>query len=98
MYDIFGSLAAGARLVMVQDPRNVREVAALVANEAVTVWNSVPAFMQMYAEELSRQSSRGFAEAGGRMITVTDNWLRLAILSGDWIPVGPLYLPVIIFS
>ncbi|EFV02110.1 putative bacitracin synthetase 1 [Pseudoramibacter alactolyticus ATCC 23263] len=88
VYDIFGSLAAGARLVMVQDPRNVREVAALVANEAVTVWNSVPAFMQMYAEELSRQSSRGFAEAGGRMITVTDNLLRLAILSGDWIPVG----------
>ncbi|MFD7288606.1 amino acid adenylation domain-containing protein [Streptomyces sp. NPDC059863] len=76
VYDIFGALDAGAALVLAEpgrpDPaawtRTVRE-------RGVTVWNSVPALMQLFVEE---------AEGAGLRFP----GLRTVLLSGDWIPVG----------
>ncbi|MGH3313488.1 MAG: amino acid adenylation domain-containing protein, partial [Streptomyces sp.] len=76
VYDIFGTLEAGAALVLAEpgrpDPaawtRTVRE-------RGVTVWNSVPALMQLFVEE---------AEGAGLRFP----GLRTVLLSGDWIPVG----------
>ncbi|MCD8011083.1 MAG: amino acid adenylation domain-containing protein [Lachnospiraceae bacterium] len=87
-YDIFGSLAAGARLVVVHDSRDIRSVAETVEREGVTIWNSVPAFMQMYAEELERTEERSFANFHDVEVDAKDNRLRLCILSGDKIPLS----------
>lgn len=78
VYDIFGTLAAGGTLVL-PHPERRRDpshwAACMIANE-VTVWNSVPAQMQMLAT---------FLESDPRVCVST---LRVALLSGDWIPVG----------
>jgi amino acid adenylation domain-containing protein len=76
VFDIFGTLAAGGTIVMpdsleVKDPGHWLE---LMKREKVTVWNSVPQFMKMLVEYVS-----------GSVDSVPES-LRLALLSGDWIP------------
>jgi yersiniabactin nonribosomal peptide synthetase len=74
VYDIFGILAAGAALVM-PEPEKRREPshwADLASRHGVTLWNTVPALMQMFTEYLSNHDS--------------SIPLRLVFLSGDWIP------------
>jgi pyochelin synthetase len=79
VYDVFGTLAAGAAVVIpsparARDPRHWTE---LMAEHGVTLWNSVPALMQAWvdsaAEDRERTGSVG---------------LRTVLLSGDWIPVA----------
>ncbi|TWH46110.1 non-ribosomal peptide synthetase [Sporomusa sp. KB1] len=75
VYDIFGILAAGATIVLpaadkVRDPAHWLE---LLQQYQVTLWNTVPAFMQMLVEHAGADQ-------------VTPQSLRLALLSGDWIP------------
>ncbi|MFJ7244209.1 amino acid adenylation domain-containing protein [Kitasatospora sp. NPDC098652] len=75
VYDVFGLLAAGGAVVL-PDEAARREPAAwleLAERHRVTVWNSVPALMEMFTEHL-------------RAVGGTPP-LRLALLSGDWIPV-----------
>ncbi|MEK8110153.1 AMP-binding protein [Micromonospora sp. M12] len=74
VYDIFGPLAAGGAVVVLTASAAHDPVhwSELVARFQVTVWNSVPALMRLWLES-------GAAAAGP---------LRLAMLSGDWIPVG----------
>ena len=76
VYDIFGALAAGATIV-VPHPMSAREPgdwADIIRRERVTIWNSVPALLEMWVQDLD-----------GRL---KDHSIRLALLSGDWIPVG----------
>ncbi|NEO73284.1 alpha/beta fold hydrolase, partial [Moorena sp. SIO3H5] len=78
VYDIFGLLAAGGTLVM-PDPEAAKDPAhwvELMTTHQVTLWNTVPALMQMLVEYLSEHPDQ-----------VTEN-LRLALLSGDWIPLN----------
>ncbi len=73
VYDIFGTLAAGATIVM-PDAERAKDASHwrdLVRRHDVTVWNSVPALMQLAVEG-----------AGGPIMPS----LRLVMLSGDWIP------------
>ncbi len=75
VWDIFGVLGAGGALVL-PEPEAHRDPArwlALVRGHGVTVWNSVPALAQMYAD-YPRD------DAG-------PDPLRLVLMSGDWIPV-----------
>ena len=54
VYDIFGALAAGATIVM-PHPMSAREPgdwADLVRQERVTIWNSVPALLEMWVGHL----------------------------------------------
>ncbi|MGX1887245.1 amino acid adenylation domain-containing protein [Streptomyces sp. NPDC055287] len=75
VYDVFGTLAAGATLVLPDGPRTgPADWIGTVLEQGVTVWNSVPAVMQLFAEEA--------ASAG-----VSFPALRTVLLSGDWIPV-----------
>ncbi|MGG4460874.1 amino acid adenylation domain-containing protein [Brevibacillus porteri] len=76
VYDIFGMLAAGGTIVMpdadkAKDPAHWLE---WLEAEQVTVWNTVPALMQMLIEY-----------AVGRNLHLPQ-LLRLVLLSGDWIP------------
>jgi pyochelin synthetase len=78
VYDMFGPLAAGGCLVVPDhDQRGMpSHWAELIAQHRVTLWNSVPAHLQMMADFL--------ATAPGADVST----LRLALLSGDWIPVN----------
>lgn len=76
VYDLFGMLAAGGTIIMpeaykAKDPAHWIE---WLEREQVTVWNTVPALMQMLLEY-----------ASGRNLTLPQS-LRLVLLSGDWIP------------
>ncbi|MFJ9521770.1 amino acid adenylation domain-containing protein [Kitasatospora sp. NPDC101801] len=75
VYDLFGSTAAGAALVLPDEDqrREPAHWAELMARHGVTVWNSVPAQLQMLVEHLEQADHVPPA-------------LRLVLLSGDWIP------------
>jgi len=75
VYDIFGAVAAGARLVYPHpeaslDPAHWLD---LMQREEITVWSSVPALMSLLVEAAVRRQVRLPA-------------LRLVLLSGDKIP------------
>ena len=80
VYDIFGTLAAGATVVMPapQEEHDPAHWVNLLNTHAVTLWNSVPALMQLLLTELASHAA-----------THADS-LRLILLSGDWLP---LHLP-----
>ncbi|USQ85690.1 amino acid adenylation domain-containing protein [Streptomyces phaeoluteigriseus] len=77
VYDVFGPLSTGGALVLPDAARrgDPGHWARLLADHAVTVWNSVPAQMQMLEEYLRTDPGADVSR------------LRLAMLSGDWIPV-----------
>ncbi|MEW2547698.1 amino acid adenylation domain-containing protein [Streptomyces sp. NPDC047002] len=77
VYDLFGPLAAGGALVLPDPDRSTdpSHWAELIARHGVTLWNSVPALLQMLATYLENEPGRALPT------------LRLALLSGDWIPV-----------
>ena len=78
VYDIFGMLGVGGTIV-IPDPERVKDPehwVEVLNTEKVTVWNSVPAFVEMLAE---------YEEYQKKLHTKT---LRLILMSGDWIPVS----------
>jgi amino acid adenylation domain-containing protein len=78
VYDIFGVLGAGGTVILPTDAQ-ARDPAAwsrLVRDERATIWNSVPALMELLLSYL-RASDQDIGTN-----------LRLALLSGDWISVG----------
>ncbi len=70
VYDIFGMLLAGGTVVLAAEPKDMKAVTTLAAQEQITLWNSVPAFMELAAI--------GFAAH-------PLNSLRAVLMSGDWI-------------
>jgi amino acid adenylation domain-containing protein len=76
VYDIFGTLAAGGTIVMPDNAlrKDPGHWLSLIKEKHVTVWNSVPALMQMLVEYVSGRDEFLFET------------LRLVLLSGDWIP------------
>jgi len=79
VFDIFGMLAvAGGTIVMPDTDRQLDPAhwLDLIEREEVTIWNSVPAFMQMLVESHDFDAYTGAAK------------LRLVMLSGDFIPVA----------
>ena len=77
VFDLFGPLAAGAS-VLIPDAvhsRNPEHWATLMEREGATVWNSVPALLEMFVE---------FLEGCGSLPCYS---IRLFLIAGDWIPV-----------
>ncbi len=76
VWDVFGTLSQGATIVLpgAMEAADPAHWAELAAHEGITIWNSVPALLHLYAEYLRDRpgSPRGS--------------LRIAMLSGDWIP------------
>ena len=78
VFDLFGVLAAGGAVVLPEasagrDPARWLE---LIVRHRVTIWNSVPALLEMLVDY-----------AAGRPDARLDG-IRLFLLSGDWIPVS----------
>ena len=78
VYDLFGTLAAGGTVVYPQasQTRDPAHWAERLESAGVSVWNSVPALMEILVDYLADQ---------GRPLPAS---LRLVMLSGDWIPVA----------
>lgn len=77
VYDIFGLLGAGGAIVM-PDAGGMRDPAhwaTLVARHQVTIWNTVPALMDLLTDYAERQPEPVLQS------------LRVVMMSGDWIPV-----------
>lgn len=74
VYDIFGSLFAGAAIVEVSDQRDIRSVMEILCKEGITIWNSIPSTMNMLVDNIKESE--------------TTESLRLVLLSGDWIPLN----------
>ncbi|CDZ78019.1 Chondramide synthase cmdD [Legionella massiliensis] len=79
VYDIFGVLAAGGTVVIpdseqAKDPVQWYEI---FIKEKVTIWNSVPALMDLFLEYIHHKG-----------LKVSSHALRLILLSGDWIPLN----------
>ncbi|PYG89173.1 polyketide synthase PksN/bacitracin synthase 1 [Ruminiclostridium sufflavum DSM 19573] len=72
VYDIFGALSTGAKLVLVRDHRNMKNIVNLLKEEKITLWNTVPAFMEFLLNEYEAS-------------IVNLSYLRNILLSGDWI-------------
>ncbi|AUX27626.1 uncharacterized protein SOCEGT47_082220 [Sorangium cellulosum] len=77
VYDLFGVWAAGGAVVLphparTRDPGHWHE---LMVRHGVTLWNTVPALMQMLVEDRALRTDPCAP-------------LRAALLSGDWIPVS----------
>ena len=76
VYDLFGPLAEGGAVVLPAPGRrgDPSHWAELATEHGVTLWNSVPAQMGMLVDYLTTASA------------AAPTSLRLAMLSGDWIP------------
>ncbi|MFZ6005459.1 MAG: amino acid adenylation domain-containing protein, partial [Actinomycetota bacterium] len=79
VYDVFGTLSAGGLLVLptAEGERDPSQWWSLIAGYGVTIWNSVPALMELLVDYGRRVGARGAGPGIGS--------LRLAMLSGDWI-------------
>ncbi len=77
VYDFFGFLAAGGTIVMPESGRgrDPSHWLDLIVREQVTLWDTVPALMEILVE---------YAEANS--LRFPDS-LRQVFMSGDWIPV-----------
>ncbi|MCM2370991.1 amino acid adenylation domain-containing protein [Aporhodopirellula aestuarii] len=75
VYDLFGMLSVGATIVLPtsHEVRNPGSWQTLIERHQVTLWNTVPALMEMLVTYLDRS----------KLLPS----LRLVMLSGDWIPV-----------
>lgn len=78
VYDMFGVLAAGAAVRLVPDSQRAEPdaLADILLDEPITFWDSAPAALS---------SVLPFLELRGRIPSVA---LRLAFLSGDWVPLS----------
>ena len=77
VYDIFGVLAAGASIRIASDAElnEPTELVRILREEPITFWDSAPAALGRLVPFLPQRPDIGAA-------------LRLAFLSGDWIPIG----------
>lgn len=81
VYDIFGLLGLGGTLIYPhpdrqRDPSHWLE---LMQSNQITVWNTAPALMQMFVNYLETEKQE---------ISTSLSRFRLALLSGDWIPLN----------
>ena len=78
VYDIFGLLAVGGTIVLPQQGRldSAAHWWECIVEGGVTVWNTVPALMQLLVDHCERLQPAGLGP------------LRVVMMSGDWIPVA----------
>jgi amino acid adenylation domain-containing protein len=80
IYDIFGVLAAGGTVVIPDQKRAKDPIywKHLVQQKKITIWDTVPALMNIFADYVLQCEENKKSEYA----------LRLVLLSGDWIPLN----------
>ncbi len=78
VFDVFGLLAQGAslRIVNESDRLDPPRIARIIGEEPVTFWNSAPVYFHAVISQLLSRRFQGTCD------------LRLAFLSGDWMPLN----------
>jgi amino acid adenylation domain-containing protein len=61
VYDVFGALSTGAALVLLSDQRDIPDIIERVKKYGVTVWNSVPAIMELTVNNIIESRSPGIS-------------------------------------
>lgn len=86
IYDLWGSIAAGATLVIPPDTQYPDPVSLIQQCQRyqVTIWNSVPALLDMVLSIDTHLHSKDLDSQS--MATPPLQTLRTIMLSGDWIP------------
>ncbi|RYD55333.1 MAG: amino acid adenylation domain-containing protein [Sphingobacteriales bacterium] len=79
VYDIFGTLSAGASLVIAEkdDVLDTARLADLMQRFGITIWDTVPSTMDYLTNGLTASKEKYLQDK-----------LRVVLLSGDWIPVA----------
>jgi amino acid adenylation domain-containing protein len=79
VYDIFGILSVGGTLIIAhhEEVRDYKALKHLLLEEKITFWDTVPTTLDYLVSELERYEP-----------DFVQNDLRVAFLSGDWIPVN----------
>jgi amino acid adenylation domain-containing protein len=79
VYDIFGMLAAGGSIVIVEQHElmDVPKLKDMMLNYGITFWDSVPTTMDYLIRELESRDQDYIQET-----------LKVVFMSGDWIPVN----------
>ena len=79
VYDIFGMLAAGGSIVIVEQHElmDVPKLKDMMLNYGITFWDSVPTTMDYLIRELESRDHDYIQET-----------LKVVFMSGDWIPVN----------
>ncbi|MES2355414.1 MAG: amino acid adenylation domain-containing protein [Pseudomonadota bacterium] len=77
VYDLFGTIAAGATLVLppASDSPDPTMWVDAIQRHGVTVWSSVPALMQLMVDAANASNAKF-------------STLKLVMMSGDWIPIA----------
>ena len=78
VYDIFGGLSSGASVHIVKNDelKEPKDVLNKLFDKKITIWNSAPAIFQQLLNTLELEEQ----------LTKQSTFLRLLMLSGDWIP------------
>ncbi|WP_335337256.1 amino acid adenylation domain-containing protein [Chania multitudinisentens] len=78
VYDIFGLLSVGGRLVIPSEKQRYQPDAwcQLMLEHRVTLWQSAPALFELLMQYVEREKIQ------------PNHWLGRVMLSGDWIPVN----------
>lgn len=78
IYDIFGLLGAGGKVVIpnIENIKSPQHWFELIQKYKITIWNTVPMFMQMFIEWLE----------SNLLEKEKIYFPRLILLSGDWVP------------
>lgn len=87
VYDIFGALSAGAALVQIKDQRDVKNIYDLIIRRKITIWNSVPAIMDMMLQYIGGGSSNQSKEIKTENEKIEEEiryyWSPAAVYDGD---------------
>ncbi|NQX86425.1 MAG: amino acid adenylation domain-containing protein [Flavobacteriaceae bacterium] len=81
VYDIFGLLGCGGTMVYpeFERQRDPSHWLDLMKTNAISIWNTAPALMQMFVNYLETEEKPNCEEL---------NPFRLTLMSGDWIPLN----------
>lgn len=85
VFDVFGTLTSGAALVMVPPSAELNPECwdGLIKQHNISVWNSVPALVNMYVDYIENRATENQA---AQSESHTETPLRRVVMSGDWIP------------
>lgn len=77
VYDIFGILRVGGSIYIptAEEVKRPDLWYKIIREQKITIWNSAPALMQIFIEQLGSPSNQ-------------NSTLRLIMMSGDWIPLN----------
>jgi amino acid adenylation domain-containing protein len=86
VYDVFGMTEAGGcvRIATEAEAASPSTLASIIYNEGITFWDSAPAMLTVLVNELINGQGSLVNTVG----TIGTSRLRLAWLSGDWIPLS----------